>query len=60
MESSLEITDKGITFKSKEITVNQDKLLSKEQLEGLKRVGAQADELAKSMKQLKELFEIKE
>lgn len=60
MESSLEITDKGITFKSKKITVNQDKLLSKEQLEGLKRVGVQADELAKSMKQLRELFEIKE
>lgn len=60
MESSLEITDKGITFKSKKITVNQDKLLSKEQLEGLRQVGAQADELAKSMKQLKELFEIKE
>lgn len=60
MESSLEITDKGITFKSKKITVNQDKLLSKEQLEGLRQVGAQADELAKSMKRLKELFEIKE
>lgn len=60
MESSLEITDKGITFKSKKITVNQDKLLSKEQLEGLRQVGEQADELAKSMKRLKELFEIKE
>lgn len=60
MESSLEINDKGITFKSKKITVNQDKLLSKEQLEGLRQVGAQADELAKSMKRLKELFEIKE
>lgn len=60
MESSLEITDKGITFKSKKITVNQDKLLSKEQLEGLRQVGVQADELAKSMKRLKELFEIKE
>lgn len=60
MESSLEIDDKGITFKSKKITVNQDKLLSKEQLEGLKQVGVQADELAKSMKRLKELFELKE